>query len=84
MGVDFGHCLNKHQNKCSKSKTEFFEQFTDFYVSVINHIRLTITKQIMPNKLSKYGAAQQTITNMYEQCRSSPTLGSPKCLHVST
>jgi len=30
--------------------------------------------------LSKYRAANQTITNRYEQCRSSPTLGPPKML----
>jgi len=24
MGLDSGHCLSKQQNKCIKSKTEFF------------------------------------------------------------
>jgi len=28
-GIGSGHCLSKQQNKCSKSKTEFFEQFID-------------------------------------------------------
>jgi len=32
--------------------------------------------------LSGYGAAHQTITNRYEQCRSSPTLAPPKRLQV--
>jgi len=35
----------------------------------------------MPNNLSEYGAAHQTITNMYEQCHSNPTLSPPKCLY---
>jgi len=34
-GVDSGHCLSKQQNKCSKSKTEFFEQFIDLSASAI-------------------------------------------------
>jgi len=34
-GVDSAHCLSKQQNKCSKSKTEFFKQFIDLFASVI-------------------------------------------------
>jgi len=34
-GVDFGHCLSKQPNKCSKSKTEFFEQFNEHSAPVI-------------------------------------------------
>jgi len=35
MGVDSGHCLSKQQNKCSKPKTEFLEQFIDHSAPVI-------------------------------------------------
>jgi len=35
MGVDAGHCPSKQQNKCSKYKTEFFEQFIDHSAPVI-------------------------------------------------
>jgi len=34
-GVESGHCLSKQQDKCSKSKTKFFEQFIDRFVPVI-------------------------------------------------
>jgi len=38
MGVDSGRYLSTKQNKCSKSKTEFFEQFIDHSAY---HIHLT-------------------------------------------
>jgi len=34
----------------------------------------------MPNNLPAYEAVHQTMTNRYEQCRSSPTLAHPKIL----
>jgi len=34
-GVKSGHCLSKQQNKCSKSKTKFLEQFIDRFAPVI-------------------------------------------------
>ena len=55
MWVDSGHCLSKQQNKCSKSKTELFEQFIDHSASVIK-----------PHSFSNYQAnnAKQFYLNM--------------------
>jgi len=33
--AESGHFLTKQQNKCSKSKTKFFEQFIDRFAPVI-------------------------------------------------
>jgi len=37
MGADSGNFLNKQQNKCSKSKTEFYAQYTDLSAIHVNY-----------------------------------------------
>jgi len=49
-GVVSEHCLTEQQSKCSKSKTEFFEQLIDFSASVINLHSFRVTVNVHDHK----------------------------------